>query len=222
MAERNDTVMVMCDGGLASLCALWAEAFAGRSPRQVIGWFDPAAGGLEAVDAGAHERALLAVRRQAQGCRGVEVIAAEAGAAGTNTTLRQTQMLLRAGAAALQENAGRIVWPLQLGLAAHLDAGEAEVLISAMSDAADRALLCSRLLAIESESLRGDGNMRADAGRFLIQTPYLELTDSQIVELALDLDIPLRDVHYATPQDERRWTRAIEEAGAGTLIRPAA
>ena len=134
-------------------------------------------------------------------------------------------MLLSAGESALEHGLTRIVWPVALGMGeGAIGPTEAELVINAISGAADRALLCSRLLAIETEDrARQAGRMELDAGgRFMIQTPYLDLGESQLVELALDMDVPLGLVEAQACAANARWLRVIERLGAATLIRPAA
>lgn len=92
-------------------------------------------------------------------------------------------------------------------------------MIQGLSDAADRALLLSRLLAMDSESAF---NGRLGAGRFIIQTPYLELSDEQMVELALDMDVPLGEIVPGPGEAEDRWLKVIRAAGAAGLVRGAA
>lgn len=154
--------------------------------------------------------------------------------------MAQNEMLLAAGAAALRmglktekfDAAGggtgggggaiaRLVWPVQLGggggggIGEKLDPQRAELVIQGLSDAADRALLLSRLLAMDSESAF---NGRLGAGRFIIQTPYLELSDEQMVELALDMDVPLGEIVPGPGEAEDRWLKVIRAAGAGGLV----
>jgi hypothetical protein len=84
-------------------------------------------------------------------------------------------MLLRAARAAAAAGAARLVWPEAVN--ADLDR---------MSREADRALLVSRLIALEP-----DLGPAAGAGRFEVQTPLLDLSDAQVAELAIDLDVPI-------------------------------
>lgn len=174
------------------------------------------------------------------GLGGLDVISeAEA----ISRAMAQNEMLLAAGAAALRmglrtekfEAVGggggggggaaicRLVWPVQLGGAVgggeKPDPQRAEMVIQGLSDAADRALLLSRLLAMDSESAF---NGRLGAGRFIIQTPYLELSDEQMVELALDMDVPLGEIVPGPGEAEDRWLKVIRAAGAGGLVRGAA
>ncbi|MBX9737445.1 MAG: hypothetical protein K2X32_11020, partial [Phycisphaerales bacterium] len=232
--------LVICDGSLPSLAALWSEArsesrvrASGDAGGSVIAWGIGPANASEAW----HEL----VRRQAQAC-GVSMVefaptdagfsADAAGSTGSGARVKHTtngfdvsRMLLSAGEAALDHHVGRVVWPVALGMVEGAQgAEEAEMVINAISGAADRALLCSRLLALESDDrARREGGQEFEfGGRFMIQTPYLDLGENQLVELALDMDVPLSLVDSQACAGNARWLQVIERVGAATLIRPAA
>lgn len=242
---------MICDGSLPSLTALWSEAQCEARARAAVGGGGGGEGqgnasagsdgagrvvawGLGNSDSGEAWHDL--VRRQAQACGVTTVEFAPVGGGFTAKAgggdgepngggLEITRMLLSAGESALEHGLTRIVWPVALGMGeGAIGPTEAELVINAISGAADRALLCSRLLAIETEDrARHAGRMELDAGgRFMIQTPYLDLGESQLVELALDMDVPLGLVEAQACAANARWLRVIERLGAATLIRPAA
>ncbi len=240
MKHLASGVLVICDGSLPSLAALWSEA---RSESRVRASGDPG-GSVIAWGIGpahASEAWHELVRRQAQAC-GVSMVefaptdaGFNAGAAGSNdfdgrqrhasSGFDVSRMLLSAGEAALDDQVGRVVWPVALGMGeGTLAADQAELVINAISGAADRALLCSRLLALESDDrARREGGQGFEfGGRFMIQTPYLDLGENQLVELALDMDVPLSLVDSQACAANARWLQVIERVGAATLIRPAA
>lgn len=84
---------------------------------------------------------------------------------------QSTWMLLQAASAAASRGCGRVLWPIRSG--EDLDAG---------AEAADRALLISRLISIDSAA--GENPVR-------IETPLLDLTLDQLLELAREQDAPL-------------------------------
>lgn len=148
--------------------------------------------------------------------------------------MAENDMLLAAGSAGLRLGlpqvgeadggwgaVSRLVWAVQLGgsgVEAERKLGDplhVERVLRGISDAADRALLLSRLLAMDSESVF---NGRYGAGRFVIQTPYVELTDEQMVELALDMDVPLGEIVPGPGEAADRWLKVIRAAGAGGLV----
>jgi len=82
-----------------------------------------------------------------------------------------TWTLLQAASMAASRGCGRVVWPIRCG--EDIDLG---------SEAADRALLISRLISMDSGA--GETPVR-------IETPLLDLTLEQLLELARELDAPL-------------------------------
>ncbi|MCB9848972.1 MAG: 7-cyano-7-deazaguanine synthase [Phycisphaeraceae bacterium] len=83
----------------------------------------------------------------------------------------RTWTLLQAVTTAASRGCGRVVWPVRCG-----DDFNQGV------EAADRTLLLSRLISIDTE---------AGATPVRIDTPLLDLTIDQLLELARDLDAPL-------------------------------
>jgi hypothetical protein len=128
---------------------------------------------------------------------------------------RATRDLINAAYAAMHRGVQRVVWPV------HFDVkGEPD--LPALSDAVDRALLVSRLVAL-------------DAGIDLrVECPLADLTDRQIADLVIDMDVPVKTcwwwhaqlAKYEQPGAEtlppgldefrseyHRWTTALREVG---------
>jgi len=84
---------------------------------------------------------------------------------------QKTWTLLQAVSAAASRGCARVVWPIRSG--EDLDKG---------AEAADRALLLARLVAIDTGP--GESPVR-------IETPLLDLTLDQLLDLAKELDAPI-------------------------------
>lgn len=145
---------------------------------------------------------------------------ATTGASGTSDTLtpghldtfsQDSFMLLHAARAALAAGATEVIWPIQLGGAGldNLDIARSEELVRRMALAADRALLCSRLATIDA------ADAVIELGGVNIQTPMLEFADRQIVDLALDLGVPMHEV--AGVVNHEHWLGVMREMGVHTL-----
>lgn len=125
---------------------------------------------------------------------------------------RETAMLLGAAWAAVRLGISRVVWPVH-----RLGDGESPSL-EAAAKAVDRALLVTRLMSLDADE--------HGVPSFRIETPYADLTDRQMAELAADLDAPasLCWWHRATgtsstladlaATERRRWTALLSDAGA--------
>lgn len=124
-------------------------------------------GGLAALESPGHPAAGAALRAH------LELLGAELIGALPSADLSTT--LLAAARAAAAAGAARLIWP------AAVDAD-----LDRMCREADRALLISRLIALEPEL-----GPVAGAGRFEIHCPLLDLSDAQVAELAIDLDVPV-------------------------------
>jgi len=177
--------LIITDGGLGGLLAAWAEGVCapadGAGPGPVL-WF--AWAGVMGLGEAAAGARLAAARRQAELCHASDLVVSEAGADGVagvdgeavGEGLVTTHLLLAAAAEAARRGFRRVVWPVHLGGAADREAID----LHAVADACDRALLVGQLMAID---LRGGREVR-------IETPYVDFTDVQMAELALDLDVP--------------------------------
>lgn len=219
--------LVITDGGLGGLLAAWAEgvcapvAAGGGGGVGPVVWF--AWAGVMGLGEAAAGARLAAARRQAELCHASELVVSETGAgmdvvegaggAVDGGGVVCTHLLLAAAAEAARRGIPRVIWPVHLGGAA--DRGAVD--LHAVADACDRALLVGQLMQID---LRGGREVR-------IETPYVDFTDLQMAELALDLDVP-RPVGMGAAWCElggeggcgggcvrcRRWEAAFLAAGA--------
>lgn len=221
-----ETTLVIADGGPASLLACWSEGVCrpaigndsasrlATSRNGVVAWAPP-----EISDP-----ALAAVERFGEVCHLARVIHVPMlydhapGRADLPTKLRKglsaSELLMAACIEALRRNIHRVVWPVQLG-GPNIPTDQINVdELDLVSDAFDRALLCSRLLAIDAGP-RG----------LIIETPYLDFTDSQVMDLAADLDAPVNLAWWCGTSESvdtgpcgrcgdcLRWSQAMLEAG---------
>lgn len=229
----TETTLVITDGGPASLLACWAEgvcrpavgadsaARLAASRQGVVAWAAPA---LSAPATGA-------IERFAEVCHLTRVIRAastsETGVrhAGLPAKLRSglaaSELLMAACIEALRHNIHRVIWPIQLG-GPNIPTDQINLdELDLVADAFDRALLCARLLAIDAGP-RG----------LLIETPYIDFTDAQVMDLAADMDAPVNLAWWCrTGQSAEaslcgscpeclRWSQALLEAGLHSLHTP--
>ena len=221
-----EKTLVITDGGPASLLACWAEgvcrpasgedssARLAATREGVVAWAAPrlSAPALAAIDRAAEVCHLTRVLHDARVVADDSVRAELPGK--LRTGLAASELLLSACIDALRRNIHRVVWPVQLGgpniPTDHIEVDELDL----VSDAFDRALLCSRLLAIDAGP-RG----------LLIETPYIDFTDAQVMDLAADLDAPVNLAWWCragqSPEagpcgrcpECLRWSQAMLEAG---------
>jgi len=164
MLVSGETVLVIHDGSPEALVA----SLICPDPACVVAWFPPHL-------PSARNSRMQTVKRQVD-LLGLDSLITPGGS-DTATGDRQaaqfvmTWTLLQAVSAAATRGCGRVVWPIRCG--ENLDEG---------ADAADRALLLSRLISIDTAA--GDVPVRID-------TPLLDLTLDQLLELARELDAPL-------------------------------
>lgn len=129
-------------------------------------------------------------------------------------TERLSRLLLEASYAAVAQGAGRVVW----AGAAAADARDA-IDLDALSGIHTRAMLVERLASLEQGEASGGG--------FKVQVPYADLTDRQLADLVLDMDLPIwtcwwwslgrgpRSVPGAelARAEYERWDGILKEAG---------
>lgn len=213
--------LVVLDGGLPSLVALRLAALrssgssvsrtadepgtgavVGYVPRAVVmedaGGGDGTAGGKAARRTAAREAARLC------GCRLIEARPATLGASivrtepesdGTfadwwNSGRHATSLLVESlGVAAgmgTEDRWGEIVWPVQIP-------PEAGHSLDRIAAALDRAMLLGQVDSVDAEDEGATvGSARRTGEGVTIRTPLIDLRDEQVVELALDLELPLR------------------------------
>jgi len=90
----------------------------------------------------------------------------------------QTRLLLAAAYAAVARHAAVVVWPVRAGMGDDVDVPHA-------ARAADRALLITRLVALDADEHH--------LPSIRIEAPFIDLSDRQVADLALDLDLPVRE-----------------------------
>lgn len=107
--------------------------------------------------------------------------------------------ILAAAALAIDLHATRLVWPAHFG--DDLDS---------LACASDRLRLLDALIGVEAPALS-------------IESPFIDLTDAQLADLALDLDAPLAGAHWCDRNEPgpcgrcascRAWTPLLERARA--------
>ena len=112
-------------------------------------------------------------------------------------------MLLDGAVEALRQGCSRVVWAIHCG--DDLDA---------MATAVDEARLVSHILGLATPERPATARGGRQAG-VRIETPLVDLTDSQLAELAHDLDAPLGAAWWCEAEGEaacgrceacRRWT----------------
>ncbi|MBA4028020.1 MAG: hypothetical protein C0475_02575 [Planctomyces sp.] len=199
-------------GGVGAGAGVGVGAAGGGGARRVIGFVTAAAragssdpfdqfarlGGVCRLDGMLEMAAPATGQRQRDGGWGVEGAGEAAGGAeGAGTGIGagvggrgnggeegqahiHTDVLIAAARAAARLGIGRVVWAVAVGSGAGL-AGRAE--IDAVADAYDRAVLVSGLVSLEHPEM-GPAGVR-------IETPLLDLSPDQVMDLALDLDAPL-------------------------------
>lgn len=181
MSVRAQTeALFVSDGGLGSLVALWRER--ARWPRE-----------RGAPDIRADLRSVI----RGEPPRGSAVLCiAPAGTPGAAAAARQSDLsglpvipsiepgqveslssvaLLRTAEVAVARGLSRIVWPV------HLGGGSSS---EPMTTAAERAAQVAQLALLDLPRAGGPRTLE-------IETPLLELSDAQVLELALELDAPL-------------------------------
>jgi len=118
----------------------------------------------------------------------------------------RTATLLHALHEAARLGSCSVVWPIWQGRLS--DGGVAS--LDAVATEMDRAELATRLGGLD---LSGD----AGAGGLYIETPYADLDDASIADLAVDLDVPVETAWWAsggTGEAARAaWTGALRAAG---------
>jgi len=118
--------------------------------------------------------------------------------------VHQTRMLLDAATLAIKLGYKRVLWPIQIPNTIQDTQNSAEHL-NQIATAIDRALLTARLATLDAQSQGGI--------EVTIETPLVDLTDSQLSDLAADLNIPIQscwfnDQSLPDAQEElARWTQ---------------
>ena len=172
--DRVDALIIM-DGGLAGAIACAMECERGL---RVVAWQPPPGGGLSSGGRPSAEagRGGALVRQQAELYGAVEVVQ---GGSGFEGPADAGTLLLEAARAAAARGALRVVWPRACGES-----------VDEMFRVTERADLVARLAGLEGEDGAGAG--------LRLETPFVDLTQEQLLDLARDLEI-LESVWAARP-----------------------
>jgi hypothetical protein len=118
---------------------------------------------------------------------------------------REAHELLAATHLAARNGCDRVFWPASAGVGENLD-------LDRIAQIADRAVLISRLVAIDAAS-HGVPSIH-------VQTPYADFTDRQIADLIADMEAPIeacwwwgKDGDAQAQQEFRRWEVAMAAVG---------
>jgi len=215
MAERAQasvntsapTCLIIADGSIATLVAVWREAVC-----------RPGGGGANADSqssrpvlwspAGISGTATAANNRIAQAAGLTSPIAGPLPAAIGG--LAASLMLMAAGDEGARRGIGRVVWPVQLA------ASDEQTRLTQVGGVFDRALLVARLLSVDTRQSNGQS--------VLVHTPFAELSDTQLLDLAADMDAPVGAAAWCDEQQPGqpacgtcaacvRWISAMKLAG---------
>lgn len=98
----------------------------------------------------------------------------------------QSQMLLQAAQIAIQSGIRRVVWPIRVMRPSNEPTSDSSVdpIIDEIARTIDRALLASRLASLDAPS--------ASAIDVVIETPFVDLSNAQMVDLVADMAIPVQ------------------------------
>jgi hypothetical protein len=213
--ETRGPALIINDGSLAGLVACWAEGVvrpaANRKPGAAqtapMAWFPM-------DDRPARERRREAIGRQVELCSlagfsermvmRFDVPLHAAVHEGAARGGKQSAKLFSAAVEAISLGMSRVIWPIHAGAARDVD-------IDALADVCDRALLVGQLVGL-------DAPRSADSAALRIETPYADLTDAQVMDLALDMDVPLHAAWWCLNEDPQpcgqcaacmRWREAL-------------
>ena len=113
--------------------------------------------------------------------------------------------LLSATLAAAERGIDRVIWPVHAGVVGK----PSEMNLDAASGHVDRALLVTRLVAMDADQHR--------CASIIVETPYADFSDRQLAELALDMGAPFRKAPWwgvETSENYRRWQGVFDAIGS--------
>ena len=236
---HNDTkgrVLILTDGGLPGLiAALYArEACAmgagGKTPEQLAAWLRESVlllpFGLSAQSKLPQSRAVATqAGTLGLGLLGEEIKPLLTVAAHADDDEREGMELLGVLLLAARLQCTRVVWPVHAG-------GHDAVDIDRLSQIADRGLVASKFASICSSASTAVG--------LHVDTPFADLTDRQLADMAIDIDAPVdacwwwkatdkaSDKSSEEQREKTRWVKSllamgwksgsIELVGAGTGV----
>lgn len=200
--------LVISDGSLAGVvaCAIEAERRADAGPTVV--WAGDLLGQIPAFDRDAMQRA---VRSQAE-VLGLEVLDRPVLGSGEQTPegggAAQSMALMTAAQQAAELGIRRVVWAVQFGL---IGAGPD---LDRIASTIDRCLLVSRLISLDLWDTPSP-----PVPEVRVETPLVDLSDGQLVDLALDLGAPVGHVWWmnrhseAASAERKRWDPVLTSLG---------
>jgi len=195
---RPERTLILFDASIVSVlaCAGVAEESArdDAAPRGTLMPFPPSH---------AADRRVGAVLQRCAELFSMEVLASPApdDQASRAPGEQESRDLLGAAYVGAKHSCTRIFWPVSAAAGEGLD-------LDRIAEAHDRAILVSRLAALDAAH-HGVPGLRID-------TPYLDLSDRQVADLAVDMDLPLDQSGWweaISGVSRERWTRALREAG---------
>lgn len=187
------STLVLMDGSLPSLVAA-AMAREGRLDRE------SGSDGLLAWLVGS-ERMLACAVTQAEGL-GFRVVARSDPSDEMSVERTSGIVLLASAIAGARLGCGSVVWAAHCASAG----SEIEVDIDRVAEAIDRATLVGRLASLEARA------------EIEVQSPFIDLSDSQIADLAVDMGVEPSACWWATGDgvamaERRRWHGVLRERG---------
>lgn len=218
---RSSATLVLLDGDLPSLVAAamcqegrlvdeFSRAETGREGAGSGGIGSGGAGEVLAwiVGTGGRERAA----REHAAHYGIRVVAQSEGAGvgplGAGDPSATSLLVLGCATDAARSGCGSLVWPVQCAVPGTSDG----VSVDGIAGAIDRATLLSRVVSLD---------LGVD---FEIRTPFVDLSDRQIADLALDMGIDPSMCWWASDPagaaEKSRWERALREADAPAVLLP--
>lgn len=204
--------MVVSDGGLVSLiaCVAAKERVLASTPDAShllpVMWASITPGPTSRARAHAIETQATAL--------GLEVVVPSGDAANTTNSSgeRATRDLVDAAFTAISRGCGSLVLSDR-----HADGDMVD--LTSVAATIDRAMLVSRLVSLD---------MASDSGSFEIESPYVDLSDRQVAELAIDLGAPIQlcwwwhsELRDGKPdaasaifkREHERWTSMLGQCG---------
>ncbi len=220
MSTTPPSAIIITDGGLPALvaAAIEAERAISSGAQDGDGNGGGKSGGVVSLMPWTSQPVLAAVQDAAVTSlarffrfESIETPELRLGSIAAKASLLDTLGLLAAVEVARGAWCQRIIWPVQY----HADHDSVPAQLDRIAAAVDRALLVSRLSLLESD---------AAADEITIETPLVDLTDSQIADLAVDLDAPAYlcwwwhrhgepEVESLAGVERRAWLGALGDAG---------
>lgn len=174
VSRTPESILVIHDGSLPALaaCLMAPELEA------VVAWAPASGSSLRGVGAEEHaQRAMVHQQAELLGFRAVVTAPAVPAAPNTPKGIEQTMSLLAAVSSAVELGCSRVVWPVT--------AGED---FEQLAEAAERAALVNRLCWLDADQPSRERAPRA----VRLDTPFLDLTGQQVLDIARDLGAPLQ------------------------------